>query len=45
MVCGVLVGIFVSICVHTVFHFLKASVVDVIDIWGKWDRFMSEVGE
>jgi hypothetical protein len=24
---------------------LEASVVDVDDIWGKGDRFMSEVGE
>jgi hypothetical protein len=46
IVCGVLVGIFfVSICVQTVFHFLKVSVVDVDDIWGKGDRFMREIGE
>jgi hypothetical protein len=46
IVCGVLVGIFfVSICVQTVFHSLKASVVNVDDIWGKGDGFIGEVGE
>jgi hypothetical protein len=28
-----------------VFHFLKASVVDVGGIWGKGDRFTGEIGE
>jgi hypothetical protein len=46
IVCGVLVGIFfISISIQTVFHFLKASVIDIDDIWGKRDRFMGEVGE
>jgi hypothetical protein len=41
-----MVGIFfVSICIQTVFHFLKVGVIDVNDIWGKGDRFTSEVGE
>jgi hypothetical protein len=45
-VCGILVGVFfVSICIQTVFHFTELSVVDVDDIWGKGDRFMSEIGE
>jgi hypothetical protein len=36
MVSEVIVGFFfVSICVKTVLHVLKASVVDVDDIWGK----------
>jgi hypothetical protein len=31
-----MVGIFfVSVCIQTVLHLLKASVVDVDDIWGK----------
>jgi hypothetical protein len=46
MVCEVVVGIFfVSICVQTVLDPLKASVVDVKDIWGKGDRFLREIGE
>jgi hypothetical protein len=41
-----MVGIFfVSICIQTVLHFLKASVIDVNDIRGKRDRFMGEIGE
>jgi hypothetical protein len=41
-----LVGIFfISVGVQTVLHFLKASVVDVDEIWGKRDRFTGEVGE
>jgi hypothetical protein len=41
-----LIGIFfISICVQTVLHFVEASVIDVDDIWGKGDRFTSEVGE
>jgi hypothetical protein len=40
------VGVFfVSICDQTVFHFMEASVVDVDEIWGKGNRFMSEIGE
>jgi hypothetical protein len=36
MGCEVVVGIFVVfICVQTVLHLLKASVVNVDDIWGK----------
>jgi hypothetical protein len=36
MVGEVIVGIlFISICVKTVLHVLKASVVNVNDIWGK----------
>jgi hypothetical protein len=46
MVCEVVGGIFVvSICIQTVLHVLKASVVDVENIWGKGDRFMREIGE
>jgi hypothetical protein len=46
IVCGVLVGIFfISICVQTVLHFLKASVIDVDETWGKGDRFTGEAGE
>jgi hypothetical protein len=42
-----MVGIIVvSVCVQTVLHLLKASViVDVKDIWGKGDGFMREIGE
>jgi hypothetical protein len=41
-----LIGIFiVSIGIQTVLHFLKASVVDVDEIWGKGNRFTSEIGE
>jgi hypothetical protein len=41
-----MVGIFfVSVCIQTVLHFLKASVINVDDIWGKGDRFMREIGE
>jgi hypothetical protein len=40
------VGIFfVSVGVQTVLHLLKASVVDVDDIWGKGDRFTGEIEE
>jgi hypothetical protein len=36
---------FVSVCIQTVLHLLKVSVVDVDDIWGKGDRFMGKIGE
>jgi hypothetical protein len=43
MVCEIMVGIFfVSVCVQTVLHVLKVSVIDVDDIWGKG---MGEIGE
>jgi hypothetical protein len=46
MVCKVVVGIFfVSVCIQTVLHLLKASVVDVDDIWGKEHRLTGEIGE
>jgi hypothetical protein len=46
IVCGVIVGIFfISVCVQTVLQFLKVSVIDVDDIWGKGDRFMREIEE
>jgi hypothetical protein len=36
MVCEVMVGIFVvSVSIQTVLHLLKASVINVDDIWGK----------
>jgi hypothetical protein len=36
MVYEVMVGIFsISICIQTVLYVLKASVIDVEDIWGK----------
>jgi hypothetical protein len=46
IVCGVVVAIFfVSICIQTVFHFLKVSVINVNDIWGKGDRSTGKIGE
>jgi hypothetical protein len=36
MVCEVMVGVFfVSVCIQTVLHVFKVSVVDVDDIWRK----------
>jgi hypothetical protein len=41
-----MVGIvFISVCIQTMLYLLKASVVDVEDIWGKGDRFMGKIGE
>jgi hypothetical protein len=40
------VGIFfISICIQAVFHPMKASIIDVDDIWGKGDRFTGKIGE
>jgi hypothetical protein len=45
MVCEVVVGIFIiSVCIQTALHLLKASVVDVDDIWGKRDRYAPPMG-
>jgi hypothetical protein len=42
----VLIGIFtIAVYIQTMLHFLKASVVNVNEIWGKGNRFTSEVGE
>jgi hypothetical protein len=39
MVGEVIMGIFfISVCFKTVLHVLKASVVNVDDIWGKWGQ-------
>jgi hypothetical protein len=45
MGCEIVVGIFiVSVVIQTVLHPLKASVIDVDNIWGKGGRYAPPMG-